>query len=43
MRGGKNGQGKMKLVVPTKGDKGMEDVVSDVSGKSEIDRSPQRR
>lgn len=27
--------GKMKIAIPTKGDKGMEDVVSDVFGRSE--------
>jgi len=35
MIGGKIGLGKMKIAIPTKGDKGMEDVVSDVFGRSE--------
>lgn len=35
MRRGKIGLSKMRIAIPTKGDKGIEDVVSDVFGRSE--------
>ncbi len=35
MRGGKIRLSKMRIAIPTKGDKGIEDVVSDVFGRSE--------
>ena len=35
MRGGKIELGKMRIAIPTNGDKGIEDVVSDVFGRSE--------
>ena len=35
MNGGKARLNRIKIAIPTKGDKGMEDVVSDVFGKSE--------